>query len=220
MKHMITILILAVAVSFSHAAVVVNMNFDNNDVDRGISLDGANQTITFSGGYNSADPDFNNLDGISAAVNFTVTDSSLLTGTLSGTLTPGGGDFNMGASGGGIDSGSGSSYFNSDSEYWTFTFNTDIVLTDVNFYAPDAGQQTILVDGSPLAGSPYSSDIHSAAVAVTAGQSLTFGYDASGTGTYGLADFTFTTPAAVPEAGTASMLGVAAILFWIRRRMV
>jgi hypothetical protein len=202
------------------ADVIIQMGFDNNTEPNGIYADSVKQTIDFSGGYTgTGESNFNNLTGISAPVNFSV--SGLSIGTFSGTITPGGGDFAMEASGGGIDGSSGTSpYFDDVSEYWTFTFANPIVLTDVNYYSPDPGQQSVLINGSGITGSPFDDDITGASFTVNPGQTLTFGYVGDGSETYGMDDFTFSA-AAVPEPATLGFMVIGLVgAFFARRKMI
>jgi hypothetical protein len=213
-KIIITIAAMAFAVSaFAETSLV--FGFDNNTEPNGIQYLGADQLISFSGAVSgSGQTDFNLLNGASALVNFSTGAAGDLP-FFSGTLTPVGGTLYMGASGGGLSStGNGSEYFDTASEGWTFTFSRDVVLTAVNFYAPDAGQQVISTNGTAISGSPFDDDF-SGSLFLKAGDSLTFGYNAGGTGTYGLDDFTITV---IPEPATFAMLGVGGLAVMIIRR--
>ncbi len=215
MKRVVIAVVVIGAALAAGADTTLTFGFDNNATDNGIQYGGVDQLIDFTEAVSATGQvNFNLLDGASALVGFSIGAVGDLS-SFSGTMTPFGGDFYMGASGGGIDSGTGSDYFSAATEYWTFTFSADVLLEAVDYYAPDPAQQTILINGSPISGSPFSSDFSGDSFAVSAGDSLTFGYDASGTGTYGLDTFTITV---VPEPATIGLIGLGGLMALIVRR--
>ncbi|MDF3130311.1 PEP-CTERM sorting domain-containing protein [Kiritimatiellaeota bacterium B1221] len=203
----------------SWAETILSFGFDNNTEPNGIQYLGADQDIEFTGGVVASNQtNFNLLDGISTTVNFSIGAVGDLTG-FSGTISPVGGDFYMGASGGGIDGAGSSDYFDDASEGWIFTFDQDVTLQAVNFYAPDDDQQTILVNGSPISGSPFSDDF-SGAISVNSGDTLSFGYDSGGEGgTFGIDDFTISV-SAIPEPSAAALLllGMGFLFRFLRKK--
>lgn len=211
MKWLTAIFLVFCVVTGSSANVTIQFGFDNNASDRGIWVDGVQKTIDFSGGYTgSGESDFNNLQDVDTAVNFSV--SGLDIGTFSGTIIPVGGAFNMGATGGSIDNAS----FDATSEYWTFTFNKDASLTDVDYYGPNSGQQAILVNGTAVAGSPFDNDISDASFSVDATDTLTFGYSEASDNGYALDTFTLDV---IPEPSTIGLFGLLGAAILLRRKL-
>ena len=191
------------------ADVIITMVFDDNASPRGFVIDGTAADATWSGGYTGTDDDFNSLDNISSSCSFSV--SGLSIGVFSGTMTPGGGTFQINGNGGGI----GTSGFNDESEYWTFSFSHNILLTAATYYGDNSDQQTILVDGIAVAGSPFDSDFAGESIKVDADQTLTFGYNEAGENGYNLSDITIAaSTASVPEPASIMLLfaGVAVLL--------
>lgn len=214
MGKFIAALMITACVCCANADTTLVFGFDNNTEPNGIRYQGDDQLINFSGAVSFFNQtSFFPLNSVSNIVNFSIGPAGDLS-SFSGTISPVGGSFYMGASGGGlVSSGDGSDYFDTALEAWTFTFSRDVILTAVNFYDPEAGQQSILTNGFAVAGSPFDDDF-SGSIALKAGDSLAFGY--SGTGTsYGLDDFTITV---VPEPATLAMLGFGGLLTLIVRR--
>ncbi len=215
-RILITLLVLCTTLVAS-ADTTLTFGFDNNAVDNGIQHGGVDQLMTFSGAVvASGQTNFNLLDGENAVVNFSIGSVGALS-SFSGTLTPYGGDFNMGGNGGGIDGpiGTGAD-FDDSTEYWTFTFSADVMLTEVDYYGPFAAQQTIVTNGVHVSGSPFNSDISSESIFVKAGDSLTFGH-AGTANDYDLDTFTVKV---VPEPATIAMFGIGGFIAFVIRRSV
>jgi hypothetical protein len=214
-KWIVTLLVLSTAIVASADTTLV---FGFDTTDSGLDVNGiednggVKQGITFSGAVTGTDTIWNDLDGgISSQVNFSIGAVGDLAG-LSGTLTPIGGDFNIGGNGSGIVGGNSNSYIDSG-EAWVFTFSSDVTVTSVRYYGGDDGGQSILTNGTAVAGSPFDDDPSGLSIFVSAGDALTFGQ--AGTLNYGLQDFTVTV---VPEPATIAMFGIGGIVAWIIRR--
>jgi hypothetical protein len=213
-KIMMTLVMTACSFCVSADTALV-FGFDTTDsgadVD-GIEYNSTKQTITFSGAVNlTGQTLWDQLDGVSGQVNFFIGAVGDLAG-LSGTLTPVGGNINIGGYGGAVDSTTAAQF--DSGEAWTFTFSSDVILNAVRYYGEDPAGQTILTNNVAVAGSPFTSDFSGAGIFVTAGDSLTFGQ--AGSGTYALQDFTITV---VPEPSAMSMLGLGGVLAFLIRRM-
>ncbi len=211
-RILITLFAFCVALIAS-ADTTLTFGFDNNAIDNGIQHGGVDQLITFSGAVSgSGQTNFNLLDGASALVNFSigaVGDLSSFTGTMLST----GGAFDIGGNGGGVDGDADSYVYFESGEAWSFTFSRDVTLTAVDYWGPDANQQTILINGTPVAGSPFDADF-SGSVNVSAGDTMTLGH-AGTAGNYALDTFTVTV---VPEPATLAMFGIGGLVAFIIRR--
>ena len=196
-----------VACAFSlRAETTLVFGFDNNTEPNGIQYLGVDQLISFSGGASGYGTDFNLLSGTNGTVNFSIGAVGDLS-AFSGSITSIGGAFNIGGNGGGIDGAADTYVYFETGEAWEFTFSEKVRLTAVDYWGPDAGQQTILVDNSPVAGSPFDTDF-SASIIVPAGQTLTFGH-AGTAGNYALNTFTVDV---IPEPATFLLVGVGGLI--------
>ncbi len=197
------------------ADTVLVFGFDNNDEPNGIQYNGIDQFITFSGAVSATAQTnfFPMLDNVDSTVNFSINAVGDLQSAFSGMITPVGGVFTMGASGAGIDSGSGSAYFDQNSEAFTFVFSQDVRLTSATYWGDDEGGQTILVNGVAVSGSPFM-DFIGENIFVGAGDTLTFGH--AGSGTYALDEFQITV---VPEPATLALIGIGGLLALVERRI-
>jgi hypothetical protein len=213
-KILIVIMTLSLALTAAADTVLV-FGFDNNDEPNGIQYLGADQLITFSGAVSgSGQTDFNLLDGVSAPVTFSIGAVGDLP-SFSGTMTPVGGAFDIGGNGGGVDGESDTYVYFESGEAWEFTFSKNVILTAIDYWGPDVNQQTILVDGTPVSGSPFTADF-SGSISILSGEVLTFGH-AGTAGNYVLDTFTVTV---VPEPATFAMLGIGGLLVAAVRRRI
>jgi alanine-alpha-ketoisovalerate/valine-pyruvate aminotransferase len=164
------------------------------------------------------DNSFNAFDGETGSYDFTIDVSGVggLTTDIEGSIASGGGTFNVGGNGGGIDNAS----IDATSEYWQFTFSShNVTLTDINYYGPDAGQQSVLTNGTAVTGSPFGDDVSDASIEVTSGDSIRFGYVENAGNGYTLTSFDVTVEA-IPEPSTLAIFGLgAAALLMVRRRL-
>ena len=213
MKRILIILLVLSAAFVAISDTILVFGFDNNTEPNGIQYLGSDQLITFSGAVSATDQtDWNVLDGVSGTVNFSIGAVGDLS-SLSGTVAPVGGSFNLGGNGGGVDGGVSAAYFDSG-EGWTFTFSKDVTLTAVQNWGEDPLGQTILTNGTAIATSPYTADFTGADIFVAAGDSLTLGH-INETSYHALDEFTITV---VPEPTTVAMFGIGGLVAWMIRR--
>lgn len=201
---------------FAEADTTLVFGFDNNTEPNGIRYNDIEQSITFSGAVSGADQtDFNVLDNIDGTVNFSIGAVGDLV-SFSGTISSVGGKLSMGASGAGVDAvGTDSPYLDQESEAVIFTFSHDVYLISMNYYDPEDGQQSVLINDSEVAGSPFDNDF-AGSFFVKAGDALKFGYIENGGDSYGIDDFQITV---VPEPVAVSLIGVGGLMLFLLRRI-
>lgn len=212
MKKCALLMMMLAVVAVAHADVIMDVMIDSNAVSRGFIVNGTAQEVTWSGIYEGVTTDFNDLDDLTGTANFSMNIEGF--GALSGTVASGGGSFNVGARGGGIDDDT-----INEGQSWTFTFDVASILTDVNYYGKDAGQQSIVVNGTPVSGSPFDGNVEGASIAINANETLQFGcVENTGNG-YTLVGYTMTL-VAVPEPTSLAFLGLGlGVLLTARRRL-